>query len=237
MALSDTLTKFFNFITGKSDQLVKSGQGRIVDEGKAQSVFAKYKTEFEKQVDKITDDLISQHINARQWKALVMNEIRYLMITSAAIGAGGLGMLGPKDIAEVDNAVAKQSKFLDGFASQIEKIEPGGLQFGKLKKRTVQYFGSGRPLLEKVIARSGGRPDLPFYPAQGTDCGNNCGCSWKWKVVNIENGDYDVFWTLADLEHCETCNERARVCNPLQIRGGTLITDISSPKLFSEFNE
>lgn len=237
MGLSEKLTDFFRWVTGNSDKISKLESNRAVDEGKAQSIFSKYKLEFEKQVDKITDDLISANINARQWKYLVTAEIRYLMITSAAIGAGGLGMLSKEDIQQVDLAVAKQAKFLDNFASQIERTPPGDLKFGKLKKRTVQYFGAGRPLLEKVIARSGGRPELPFQPAEATDCGNNCYCTWRWVVVNVEKGDYDVYWVLSDVDHCATCNTRARICNPLKIRNGTITTDLSNPALMSEFND
>ena len=159
------------------------------------------------------------------------------MITSAAIGAGGLGMLSRDDIAKVDRAVQKQSKFLDNFASQIERTPPGDLRFGKLKKRTVQYFGSARPILEQTIARVGGRPELPFNPAEATDCGVNCYCAWRWKVLDAEKGDYDVFWVLSDADHCVTCNTRAATCNPLKIRGGVIMTDLSNPKLISEFNE
>lgn len=236
MALPDSLNKLFKYISGASSDVATSSQTRIVDEGKAQSILAKYKAEFEKEVEKITDRLINAEINAREWKSLVLNELRFLMITSAAVGAGGLGMLKPEDMAEVDLAIAKQIPFLDNFFVQVDRTPAGDLKYGKLKKRTVQYFGSAKPLMEKLIARSGGRPELPFNPAFKTDCGNNCHCAWKWKVIDAEKGDYDVFWTLSDVDHCATCSERARICNPLRIRNGVILTDLSSPRLYSSFN-
>lgn len=237
MGLTDQLSQFFNYISGNSEKLAKTSQTRVIQEDKAMSILAKYKAEFEKQVDAITDKLVSADINARQWKALVINELRYLMITSAAVGAGGLGMLTQQDLAEVDNAVMKQAGFLDSFASQIERTPPGDLKFGKLKKRTAQYFGAAKPLLEKIIAKSGNRPVLPFNPAQRTDCGNNCWCSWKWTVIDAEKGDYDVYWKLSDVDHCVTCTERAKTCNPLKIRNGQILTDLSNRLLYSSFND
>lgn len=237
MGISDSLRKFFDFVTGRSDVNATTGQGRVVDEGKAKALLEKYKAEFEKEAEKITDRLINGDINARQWKSLVVGELRFLMITSAAAGAGGLGMLSPADIAKVDQAIQRQIPYLENFAAQIERTPPGDLKFGKLKKRTVQYFGSARPLLEQVIARAGGRPELPFNPAQKTDCGNNCHCQWKWVEIDPNKGDYDVFWKLADVEHCMTCSARAAACNPLQIRNGQIITDLTNPNLYSSFND
>jgi hypothetical protein len=65
---------------------------------------------------------------------------------------------------------------------------------------------------------------LPAMPGEGTTCLGNCRCSWRIDTLDQENGDYDCYWELGQVEthHCQICLERADGWNPIQIRNGEL---------------
>ena len=54
------------------------------------------------------------------------------------------------------------------------------------------------------------------------NCLTHCRCDWVIHVIDEAAGDADAFWMLGPVEHCQTCLERARRWNPLQIRGWKL---------------
>jgi len=68
---------------------------------------------------------------------------------------------------------------------------------------------------------------LPTMPGLDSQCLSNCVCGWEITTVDEEKGDYDCFWTLnvqhIAKEHCQTCLERSREWNPLQIRNNELV--------------
>lgn len=66
---------------------------------------------------------------------------------------------------------------------------------------------------------------LPAMPAQGTQCMNNCGCSWDIQVVDAKAGDYDCYWVRGKDDSCQTCLQRADDWSPYQIRGFNDVTD------------
>lgn len=63
---------------------------------------------------------------------------------------------------------------------------------------------------------------LPAMPAQGTQCLNNCGCSWRIETIDEGKGDYDCYWERSKEDSCQTCLEREAQWNPIKIRGGIL---------------
>jgi hypothetical protein len=52
---------------------------------------------------------------------------------------------------------------------------------------------------------------------------SNDKCRWRIETVDAENGDYDAYWELSPVEHCQTCLERRAQWYPVQIRGGELV--------------
>lgn len=71
---------------------------------------------------------------------------------------------------------------------------------------------------------------LPAMPGQGTQCMGNCHCRWEIVWLNKANGDADAYWRLGDAEHCQTCEVRAEMWNPIRIRGGDLYINQPAPK-------
>jgi len=76
------------------------------------------------------------------------------------------------------------------------------------------------------------------------NCLTRCRCHWRIEVLDKEKGDYDCFWELSPVEHCQTCKERAKAWNPLQIREfivqGIAITDETmegEPVVSTEFGK
>ena len=63
---------------------------------------------------------------------------------------------------------------------------------------------------------------LPAMPAQGTQCLNNCGCSWRIETIDEGKGDYDCYWERSKDDSCQTCLEREAQWSPIEIRGGML---------------
>lgn len=235
--MSNGISRLFKLITGAIDTLnpAKRKQ-RIVDEAKAVSVFNKYKPIFDKSVYDITTRLMNNEINVREWKILVVTELRYLMLTAAASGVGGIGRLSREDLENVDDSMSEQSQYLENFVTQLERSPRDSWSQPKIVTRLSQYFGSAKPVLEKSMAISNGRPKLPFQPAERTNCFGGCKCHWNWVDLDKTKGDYDVYWVMSlPAEHCETCATRARVCSPLQIRNGEIKTDLSNPKLVRDF--
>jgi len=66
------------------------------------------------------------------------------------------------------------------------------------------------------------------FIVEGLVCHNsNCACGWDITTVDEEKGDYDCYWVLNAQHiakiHCQTCIERGREWNPLQIRNNELV--------------
>lgn len=49
---------------------------------------------------------------------------------------------------------------------------------------------------------------------------SNDRCEWVIEPLNVEEGEYNAYWTLGVAEHCPTCLERAKDWNPLYIWHG-----------------
>lgn len=186
---------------------------------KARAIVLRYRTEFDKRAGVLAKQLADKEITPGVFRAQMLIEIRYLLLTSAAAGAGGIGYLKPEDIARVDAGVKEQAQYLDRWISEIERA-PELPSADSIERRARQYGGVGTVALNQTTDQNafGEFPTLPFYPADRTNCYNNCKCYWQWSRVDSGAGNADVFWRLGVAEHCETCLLRARDFKPLRIR-------------------
>lgn len=161
-------------------------------------------------------DLEGQRLSPAEW----MRRVRQILAEHhlAAFMAGQDSEAIParawQGLVEVVNA---QFEFLKGFKLEVQ--DEAEFQAG-WEARAESYAGAikvpywqGRT---KVLP-------LPAMPAQGTPCGNNCGCSWDVKVIDEKKGDYLAYWRRGKQDSCQVCILRERQWSPIRIVNGELL--------------
>ena len=180
-----------------------------------------YLSKFKVETRKLAARFAEGEITASYFRGGMLTEIRYLLVTAAAAGAGGMGYLGPDDIAAIDAEVRRQATFLDNWVAQLERQAVEDRNVDYIANRANMYAGAGWRMAGDTIDRVMYKqfPTLPFQPKDWTTlCKNGCKCNWVWVILDDGRGDADVTWRLGIAEHCETCDDRAAALNPLKIR-------------------
>lgn len=213
-------------VEARRERNLPQGERDLRDaQAKAQAQLAAYQAKFNTRVNELGDQLARQAITPREFRGQMLTEIRYLILTGTAIGAGGVGKLTPDDLGRVDARVKEQARYLDNWIAQIERQPAEARSAAQLQMRARMYGGAGGLALEETQDKTAFRefPNLPVYPKDRTLCRNNCKCRWSWRNVNRESGDADVYYVLGDAEHCETCVKRAAAFKPLKIRAFSFV--------------
>lgn len=223
------VANLFNRITGR-----KQPERPLPTQEEAQAVFDKYVPKYQSSVERTTEDLVAGRMTVKQYTDLLWNRIRDVYTVAAIAAAGGADNMTSKQKSALDFVLGKQYKYFVGFIAYLEKQE-GEFKKGYIINRAMEYTKNARRLIEQVHIESMPRmPDMPFYPKDRTDCGQNCYCRWDIKTVDEGRGDYDCHWKLdPSKDNCGTCIERAKVCNPLQVRKGIITTPLKSTKLYT----
>lgn len=110
--------------------------------------------------------------------------------------------------------VRTQLKFLAKFKVEIQDAEQwqaGWNARAEMYARSIQtpYWRGVTKLLP-----------LPAMPGDGTSqCLTNCKCIWDIEQLDGEN-NYDCYWRVSPVEHCQTCRQRGGEWAPLKIRAG-----------------
>lgn len=143
-------------------------------------------------------------IDTDRWQILIAKDLYAGHYAAYMLGRG------TKDIGDpsrkvVAGIVGEQVDYLNAFAALIDK-EGWRDSFGA---RAAMYVGSVKETFWR--GRTFGL-DLPYYPAQGTQCLTNCGCSWEIDY----DGDPEYLnatarWKRGKNDSCETCVQRASV--------------------------
>lgn len=197
----------------------ESKKKQIEAQKQAAEKVAAYRVQFDNKVETLSKQLVEKKITPRSFRAQMLMEIRYLLFTAAAAGAGGVGYLQASDIALIDKRTREQAKYLDNWVSQIERQADMGTAAG-VANRARMYGGESNRVLNEMTDRVAHRafPTLPVQPGKKTDCLTNCKCGWEWHVIDFRKGNADVFWRMRPAEHCKTCKARAAAFAPLKIR-------------------
>lgn len=122
----------------------------------------------------------------------------------------------------LESVIAVQLGFLGNFAMVVNAAGPKLQDFSKQFAARAQMYTSAIKVAywQGDIIRQVGRPlPLPAMPAQGTQCGNNCGCNWRIVTLDKDAGDFDAFWERGKMDSCQTCIEREKMWSPVRIRG------------------
>lgn len=181
----------------------------------------------------LIDSVATGSLDVLSWQREVERLLaRYI---SASFMAGrGRFTLDESELAAVRKWVAAQTAYLDKFALEMlnNPVDEGEDFPQKWRNRAVMYATS------IVNAFYGGETwgiPLPAMPGDlSSQCGQSDRCSWR--IVKLDGrGNWDAYWTLHPAEHCQTCIERARLWNPLQIRDYKLL--IPSDMMVKEFSE
>lgn len=186
---------------------------------------ARYRDEFNKRVTELGMQLGAKEITPQEFRAKMLIEIRFNLITAAAAAAGSIGSLTPADLQRVDAKVLEQTRYLDNWVAQIERQPDKEWSGAALGNRARMYAGTAEALAAETVDKNvhAEFPNLPFYPAQKTSCRNNCKCGWEWRMVDRDKGNADVYWRLGRAEHCKQCLARAAAFAPLQIRNWKIV--------------
>ena len=185
---------------------------------------------YRQRVTDYANRLASQSLGLNEFGRLVRDEIARHHLTGMALGLGGLRNMTSDDYNRVNAIVNRQLGFFARYLTQLAAMDT--INAAQVVNRLMMYANNADSTLQAATLAQMGLPPLPATPRDGsTDCLVNCKCRWRVKKLR-GNGNWDVRWVLGDAEHCETCKTRARVWNPLQIRNGKIITDISSRNLY-----
>lgn len=151
-------------------------------------------------------------IDAQTWLKAMQLTIAQASSAAAMLGAETAELSRPL-IDTVIKDVGIQLGFLNRFFYDIVSDrtyragrEARARQYAKAIK--VPYWKAKTKLLP-----------LPSMPAQGTQCGNNCGCSWDVKEVKRRGKTirYHCYWVRGKQDSCQTCVQRARNWSPYVI--------------------
>lgn len=225
---ADKLKRLFRRILDAAPRPMKrneeSQKKQLEIQQQAASKVAAYRLQFDNRINDLAKRLGEGKITPRIFRALMLIEIRYLLFTAAAAGAGGVGYLQPSDIALIDRRVRQQAQYLDNWISQLERKSDKS-SVAQITNRARMYGGESNSVLNEMIDRVAHRafPTMPFQPGRRTDCLTNCKCKWEWHVIDFRKGDADVFWRMRPAEHCDTCLARAKALAPLKIRDFRII--------------
>jgi len=218
--ISDKLRGVFQrIVQGAGSILPGRRPAEPVEEKNIRPALEKYQADFDERTGKLAEDFESGKINLREWRGQMQHEIHMLQWAGAAVGAGGFTNLSAHGgYEELERKVREQVDYLNRWAAEIER--KGKPSLAQLKNRARAYGQQAVVTASEAQNRAGGWPTLPFQPKVSTKCNGGCQCRWRWMIKDAQNLDADVFWELAEAEHCPTCIARSKACYPLKIRNG-----------------
>jgi hypothetical protein len=171
--------------------------------------------EMQGDIGHLSDGLLGGQLSPVEWH----NEMAHLigLYESAAFFAGsGADTLNTEAQRLLLDKIGGQVDYLNGFT---DDVEAGGLSDEQTRARALLYSGAMKEVYSRAATLGW---SLPFYPAEGTECKVNCGCSWLIDIIDQENGDADATWLRSFDDSCKTCVDREGG-NPYQIREGELM--------------
>ena len=166
--------------------------------------------------------LLKMNMNSVMTWYEAMRQAIITYIQAAYMAGQNSTYIGETEAGHIYDYVKTQVDYLNNFRLVVQsasEFNEGWLQRAESYARgIVAPYWKGRT---KMLP-------LPAMPGDmSTDCGQLCACLWDVKVIDEKADDYDAYWLLnasriVKTEHCQDCQTRAVVWNPLRIRGGVL---------------
>jgi hypothetical protein len=151
------------------------------------------------------------------WKAAVgrvrglgWRRIENTMIAEYLFGRGGAKAMGAADGVILDEMLASQRRYWNGFMSELSR-EP--MSMARITQRANLYTSASRGFFERGRGVAW-RIDLPAYPGDGsTACRSNCTCTWD---IRERKDHIEAIWRLGAGENCDDCQRNAVEYAPLR---------------------
>lgn len=166
-------------------------------------------------VDRLAIDYDNGRIPLSDWVLSMRQEVKINYIEQYLLGIGGRNNMTQADWGRLGYAIRTQYDYLQGFADDLMNAEPP-LSLAQIQNRARMYIDGATAMYERANALGKGMPDLPAYPADGSQaCKSNCKCNWDIQQTDTE---WVCTWVLEEgAEHCETCLTNAAQWAPLVI--------------------
>lgn len=190
-----------------------------VSEARRVAIVQVFQRDYEERAHVLVDRLVANDITLNTWLSLMATEVRTLHTSAAVAGVGGFGNLQPADLRRIEVATQTQLAYLRAWGRQLATTEDYDER--QMKVRASLYGGASNETFSKAQVGSLGVPDLPFYPAENTECRTNCGCAWDIQPLEGD-GNFDCYWRRGKNDSCKTCIARERKASPLRVRGGVI---------------
>lgn len=166
-------------------------------------------------IDSMTTDLQEGIITADEWYTAMSETLTRFHLAAYMIGQGS-ATLAALELSQITPIIQAQLNWLDNFYLEIVSSIQWQLGFNA---RAALYAGAIKEAYWKGQTKI---LPLPAMPAQGCQCGGNCGCFWDIRPLDEAKGDYLAFWMRTRQNSCQTCLERAAQWNPITIIDGIL---------------
>lgn len=164
-----------------------------------------------------TDALEQQYPSGvTDWQQELSRQLARYSAASFMVGSGTPQLSDAGRTAVVID-LATQLRFLERFAVEVQD----GKEWQKgWNSRAAMYASS----IQTPYWRGATRMlPLPAMPGDGTTpCLVNCKCSWDLQELEGD-GNYDCYWRMGAVEHCQICRQRAVDWAPLEIRKGVVM--------------
>lgn len=185
------------------------------------------------EAEHMIDGLLDGRVTPEAWGNFLRGELTSLYISAALIGAGDPKVVKGAVFPDIQKQLTVQEPYIHRFVAQLSQPERNYSKKALLA-RTSLYAHSADEWVERGFFKAQRLPDLPFYPKAWTECRHHCHCTWRFERVSGRPNDYEVYWVLdPEVEHCRTCQNRARYCNPLHIRNGVWTNNLPYQLLFA----
>lgn len=150
-------------------------------------------------VDQLTGALETEQLSLFDWQSR-MQETLVRFHAGAFLAGKGAFTLERPERRYLRRLIEREFRYLGDFTAEIQEAtewrKGWNARARSYAKKIKDPYWKGRVEM---------RP-LPFMPAQGTVCHNNCGCSWR--RTNATDTREEWLWVRGKNDSCQTCLER-----------------------------
>lgn len=190
------------------ERIISSQPGRILTPRIDSRQLGPLYQAFGARLDMLSDDLASGALFPDDWLAAMQRELRIIHSAYAQVGGGSLN----------EERLRRQLEFLQAWREELDSTNM--LSAEAIRRRARMYLDNAQASLQEAKTQALGFI-LPAYPKDGsTICLSNCRC--RWDIIAVEQG-YDCFWRIRPGETCPTCEARAALWNPIEVRNGVVM--------------
>lgn len=218
IALTAGTLAFFTALFAKARSGAAIKVPRIED-----AILSRYEAFYSQRIDQLQGALFSGKINVQEWQDAFNAEIADIHSTFYAAGKGGFANLDSADLKLINDKVLDQQRYVDAWAAQLQQASESP-SLAALQARGQLYLSAANNTLQTAVVDALGLPvRLPVMPGELSDCLVHCRCYWR---IDALAGDqnWDCTWVVDHLaEHCDQCERRGEVWNPLKIRAGRIL--------------